>query len=129
YPRQSSLRSNQGGGHAPSPGRGPRCGSCSRRSDPGPGGRRGWSGMTSVPGELRFGEATVRRAATLPPAAWLYFGAVVAATLGAAIPLGRQIHPDGSAWTRFLVLSACAAVAQLFVVRTVRDQSYHTSTA
>jgi diguanylate cyclase (GGDEF)-like protein/putative nucleotidyltransferase with HDIG domain len=37
------------------------------------------------------------------------------------------MHTHG--WTAFLVLSSCAAVAQLLVVRTTRDQSYHTSTA
>jgi diguanylate cyclase (GGDEF)-like protein/putative nucleotidyltransferase with HDIG domain len=84
--------------------------------------------MSAVPGELRLGESTARRAPPLPPAAWFYFGAVVAATLTAATPLVRQIHTGTSGWTAFLVLSMCAAVAQLFVVRTTRDQSYHTST-
>ena len=37
------------------------------------------------------------------------------------------MHTQG--WGAFIVLSTGAALAQLFVVRTTRDQSYHTSTA
>src|ERR671914_2629894 len=56
-----------------------------------------------------------------------YLAGVGAATVvAAALPLSNlSIHTPG--WPTFLVLAACAAVAQLFVVRTPRDQSYHTS--
>src|SRR5262245_6374625 len=93
------------------------------------GSRGGRPGMSSVLAELPLGEPRTSRTPRLPAGAWLYFGAVVVATLGAAVPLVPRIHVDGSAWTKFFALSACAAIAQLFVVRTIRDQSYHTSTA
>jgi diguanylate cyclase (GGDEF)-like protein/putative nucleotidyltransferase with HDIG domain len=85
--------------------------------------------MSAIPGRLRLGEATARRPRALPSAAWVYFVAVAAATLVAAVPLVPRISTHTHGWTAFLVLSGCAAVAQLFVVRTIRDQSYHTSTA
>src|SRR6266536_13596 len=85
--------------------------------------------MSTAPGELRLGDSSTRRAAALPPGAWLYFAAVVVSAVAAAVPLVSQIHTRTSGWTAFLVLSVCAAVAQLFVVRTTRDQAYHTSTA
>jgi diguanylate cyclase (GGDEF)-like protein/putative nucleotidyltransferase with HDIG domain len=85
--------------------------------------------MATVPGELRLGESRVPRTRSLPPAAWFYFAAVVLATATAATPLLPHIHARTSGWTAFVVLSVCAALAQLFVVQTTRDQSYHTSTA
>jgi diguanylate cyclase (GGDEF)-like protein/putative nucleotidyltransferase with HDIG domain len=85
--------------------------------------------MSTIPGELRLGESRPSQSPSLPPSAWFYFAAVVAATAIAATQLAPQIHAGTRGWTAFLVLSACAAVAQLFVVRTTRDQSYHTSTA
>ncbi len=85
--------------------------------------------MTSVPGELRLGQSTAGRTRALPPTAWAYFGVVVAATVAVATPLVTRFHENMSGWTTFLVLSTCAAIAQLYVVRTTRDQSYHTSTA
>jgi hypothetical protein len=87
--------------------------------------------MSTVPGELD-GE-------TLPPGpeesepsslqprakAFLYAIGVLAAA-AAVVPFAHlSLETDG--WLTFLVLSTCAAVAQLFVVRTPRDQSYHTT--
>jgi diguanylate cyclase (GGDEF)-like protein/putative nucleotidyltransferase with HDIG domain len=85
--------------------------------------------MSSQPGELRLGQSDERPASPLPRAAWIYFDLVLVATLVAALPLVSQIQRDTRGWTAFVVLSTCAAIAQLFVVRTTRDQSYHTSAA
>ncbi len=85
--------------------------------------------MSSIPGELRLGEPQVRRTPGLPPGARIYLGLVAAVTAAFAVPLLPRIHTDTHGWAAFLVLSSAAAVAQLFVVRTTRDQSYHTSTA
>ena len=85
--------------------------------------------MSSIPGGECPGEATVRRRPALPTGAWLYFAVVVAVTTAGATLLLPRIHDGRSGWTAFIVLSACAAIAQLFVVRTTRDQSYHTSIA
>ena len=48
------------------------------------------------------------------------------AVMAAAMPFAHlSLETEG--WLTFIVLSTCAAVAQLFVVRTPRDQSYHTT--
>ena len=85
--------------------------------------------MSTIPGELRLGGPTTRRGPGLPPAAWAYFSAVVAAAVAVAVPLVARISVQTPGWGAFLFLSTGAALAQLFVVRTTRDQSYHTSTA
>jgi diguanylate cyclase (GGDEF)-like protein/putative nucleotidyltransferase with HDIG domain len=84
--------------------------------------------MSTVPGELRLAPTAVRRPSGLPFGARLYLGAVVLATMVAAVPLIPRIHTGTGEWPLFLGLSLGAAIAQLFVVRTVRDQQYHTST-
>jgi diguanylate cyclase (GGDEF)-like protein/putative nucleotidyltransferase with HDIG domain len=57
----------------------------------------------------------------------LYLGAVGLATgVAAFVPLS-QLSPHTHGWLTFFVLATCAAIAQLFVVRTPRDQSYHTT--
>jgi diguanylate cyclase (GGDEF)-like protein/putative nucleotidyltransferase with HDIG domain len=48
------------------------------------------------------------------------------AALAAAMPFAHLSH-ETDGWLTFVALSTCAAVAQLFVVRTPRDQSYHTT--
>ena len=83
--------------------------------------------MSAGQGEL-LTRAVARRRPGLPFAARFYLAAVVAATLGASLPLLVRIDADTHRWTAFFVLAAGAALAQLFVVRTTRDQSYHTST-
>jgi diguanylate cyclase (GGDEF)-like protein/putative nucleotidyltransferase with HDIG domain len=57
----------------------------------------------------------------------IYLAAVGFATIvAAAVPLSN-LSPDTPGWPTFIILATCASVAQLFVVRTPRDQSYHTS--
>jgi diguanylate cyclase (GGDEF)-like protein/putative nucleotidyltransferase with HDIG domain len=86
--------------------------------------------MSTIHGELPLAEAARRPTPALPWGARYYYTAVVAVTLAAALPLVPQIHHSTAhEWAAFLVLSVGAAVAQLFVVRTIRDQAYHTSTA
>ncbi len=87
--------------------------------------------MSVVPSEL----TDARRPAapddgepsSLPPRAkaFLYATGALAAA-AAAVPFAH-LSLDTGGWATFFVLSACAAVAQLFVVRTPRDQSYHTT--
>jgi diguanylate cyclase (GGDEF)-like protein/putative nucleotidyltransferase with HDIG domain len=85
--------------------------------------------MSSVPAELRLGERQPRQPAALPVPARIYLAAIGLATIAAAVPLLPRIHSSTHGWTAFLVLSGLAAIAQVYVVRTVRDQSYHTSAA
>jgi hypothetical protein len=87
--------------------------------------------VSSVPSEL----ADVRRPpdpddgepSSLPPRAkaFLYATGALAAA-AAAVPFAH-LSLDTDGWATFFVLSASAAVAQLFVVRTPRDQCYHTT--
>jgi diguanylate cyclase (GGDEF)-like protein/putative nucleotidyltransferase with HDIG domain len=56
-----------------------------------------------------------------------YFFVVALATAVTVVPLLARLTPDTSGWTTFVILGLIAAVAQLFVVRTPRNQSYHTT--
>jgi diguanylate cyclase (GGDEF)-like protein/putative nucleotidyltransferase with HDIG domain len=85
--------------------------------------------MSTISGDLRLKESAAERTPKLARAAWLCFAAVVAVTATAAAALVPQIGSHTHHWTDFLVLSSCAAFAQLFVVRTTLDQSYHISIA
>jgi diguanylate cyclase (GGDEF)-like protein/putative nucleotidyltransferase with HDIG domain len=81
--------------------------------------------VSAVPNALAG--ATRPESAGLPRRAKAYLYAVgVAAVAAAVVPLSR-LSPDSEGWPAFFVLAACAAVAQLFMVRTPRDQSYHTT--
>ena len=57
--------------------------------------------------------------------AYLYMVGILA-VVAAFVPFSH-LSPDTDGWPTFFALAACAAVAQLFVVITPRDQSYHTS--
>jgi diguanylate cyclase (GGDEF)-like protein/putative nucleotidyltransferase with HDIG domain len=86
--------------------------------------------MSAVPTEYRGIErrqAPEHREPTLSRGAKLYLAAIAVATLIAALPPLSRLSPDTQGWPTFLVLAVCAAIAQLFVVRTPRDQSYHTT--
>jgi diguanylate cyclase (GGDEF)-like protein/putative nucleotidyltransferase with HDIG domain len=86
--------------------------------------------MSAVPTEYRGIEqrqAPEQREPTLSRGAKVYLAAVGVATIVAALPPLSHLSPNTEGWTTFLVLATCAAVAQLFVVRTPRDQSYHTT--
>jgi diguanylate cyclase (GGDEF)-like protein/putative nucleotidyltransferase with HDIG domain len=56
-----------------------------------------------------------------------YFVVVALATALAVVPLLSHLSPQTPGWTTFVILGLIAAVAQLFVVRTPRNQSYHTT--
>jgi diguanylate cyclase (GGDEF)-like protein/putative nucleotidyltransferase with HDIG domain len=86
--------------------------------------------MSAVPTEYRGAEprpAPEQGEPTLSRGAKLYLAAVTIATLVAAFVPLSHLSSQTEGWTRFLVIASCAAIAQLFVVRTPRDQSYHTS--
>jgi diguanylate cyclase (GGDEF)-like protein/putative nucleotidyltransferase with HDIG domain len=56
-----------------------------------------------------------------------YFVVVALATAVAVVPFLAHLKPDTHGWATFVLLGGIAAVAQLFVVRTPRNQSYHTT--
>src|SRR4051812_863584 len=81
------------------------------------------------PVDSRVAESSERRHtwATFSRPAKLYFLVVAAASIAAAAgPLSR-LDTGTRGWPTFLALAASAGLAQIFVVRTIRDQSYPTS--
>ncbi len=63
----------------------------------------------------------------LAPRAAAYFVVVAGAFAVAAIPSLAQLKASTNGWATFAILVVIAATAQLFVVRTPRNQSYHTT--
>src|SRR4029079_15512881 len=57
----------------------------------------------------------------------VYFFVVAAVATAVSLPLLSRLSPHPPGWTTFVILGTIAAVAQLFVVRTPRNQSYHTT--
>src|SRR5688500_5868972 len=57
----------------------------------------------------------------------IYLTAVAALAAAVAFPQLAELSPSRQDWLEFVLLAGAAAVAQLFVVKTPRDQSYHTS--
>src|SRR6266545_1103754 len=84
-------------------------------------------GMSAVPTDISLvAEPGSGRNETLPRNARIYFVLVATATAAATLPfLGRLQNTHD--WLAFFILGSAAAVAQLFVVRTPRDQAYHTA--
>ncbi len=68
-----------------------------------------------------------RAARKLPPLALLYLLAVAAVAIGVSLPLLAELKPSSGYWVTFVILGASVALAQLFVVRTPGNKSYHTT--
>ncbi len=84
--------------------------------------------MSAVPSAIAHDvEAAGTEAPRLAPKAAGYFFVVAAVTMATAVPLLSRLSPHTPGWTTFVILGATAALAQLFVVRTPRNQSYHTT--
>ncbi len=84
--------------------------------------------MSAVPSPIAHDvESVGRDAPTLAPKAAGYFFVVAAVAVATTVPLLSQLSLDTPGWTTFVILAVIAAVAQLFVVRTPRNQSYHTT--
>jgi diguanylate cyclase (GGDEF)-like protein/putative nucleotidyltransferase with HDIG domain len=63
----------------------------------------------------------------LPIRATIYFFIVAVFATAVSIPLLAHLHVDTNSWATFIVFGSAAAIAQLFVVRTPRNQAYHTT--
>jgi diguanylate cyclase (GGDEF)-like protein/putative nucleotidyltransferase with HDIG domain len=63
----------------------------------------------------------------LPPLALLYLLAVAMLAIGVSLPLLADLKPSTGNWITFVLLAASVALAQLFVVRTPGNKSYHTT--
>src|SRR5215510_7392385 len=84
--------------------------------------------MSAVPSAIAHDvEAPGNESPRLAPKAAGYFFVVAAVTIALAVPLLSHLSPHTPGWATFFILGAIAAVAQLFVVRTPRNQSYHTT--
>ncbi len=75
---------------------------------------------------VEHGHAPSSLSATLPPRAHAFFVAACIAAVCVTVPFLATL-PAGSDWLSFFALATAAALAQLFVVRTPRDQAYHTA--
>jgi diguanylate cyclase (GGDEF)-like protein/putative nucleotidyltransferase with HDIG domain len=71
--------------------------------------------------------STAERSTKLPPKALAYFLAVAAATVGVTAPFLSDLDGHTGGLLEFVVLAACVAFAQFFVVRTPGNKSYHTT--
>jgi diguanylate cyclase (GGDEF)-like protein/putative nucleotidyltransferase with HDIG domain len=84
--------------------------------------------VSAVPSPIAHDvESVGRDAPSLAPKAAGYFFIVAAVAVATTVPLLSQLSLDTPGWATFVILAAIAAVAQLFVVRTPRNQSYHTT--
>ena len=88
--------------------------------------------MSAIPGSIALPEVPGpleehERDGKPPFKASLYFFVIAVVAAVASIPLVTQLRADTPGWATFLVLGSTAAVAQLFVVRTPRNQAYHTT--
>jgi len=85
--------------------------------------------LSAVPSPILqdVGTGVVPGSPKLATRAAAYFFVVALATAVTIVPLLARLTPDTSGWATFVILGSIAAVAQLFVVRTPRNQSYHTT--
>jgi diguanylate cyclase (GGDEF)-like protein/putative nucleotidyltransferase with HDIG domain len=72
----------------------------------------------------RAGEGRAKRR-LLPFGATVYLAVVGAAAAVVTLPAIQNLSLETPGWTTFLILTGCAAVAQLFTVRTKRNYAYH----
>src|SRR5918994_2466719 len=68
-----------------------------------------------------------RAARKLPPLALLYLLAVATVALAVSLPLIAELKPSSGSWLTFALLGTSVSLAQLFVVRTPGNKSYHTT--
>jgi diguanylate cyclase (GGDEF)-like protein/putative nucleotidyltransferase with HDIG domain len=88
--------------------------------------------VSTVPGSIVLpevpGTIDEHRADQKPPIrATIYFFIIGVIAAAASFPLLPHLKAGTHSWATFIVLGSAAAIAQLFVVRTPRNQSYHTT--
>jgi diguanylate cyclase (GGDEF)-like protein/putative nucleotidyltransferase with HDIG domain len=85
--------------------------------------------LSAVPNPIAQDVASTggRDAPKLATGAALYFFLVAAVAVSAAFPLVSRLKPTTPGWATFVILGVIAAIAQLFVVVTPRNQAYHTT--
>src|SRR5438105_3409131 len=89
--------------------------------------------MSAVPVDISPADerAGRGRAPRLPRAAAIYFGVVAALAAVTTFPFLGRLEPGtrSISWATFAIFASCAAIAQLFVVKTPRNQAYYTTVA
>jgi diguanylate cyclase (GGDEF)-like protein/putative nucleotidyltransferase with HDIG domain len=88
--------------------------------------------MSAVPSEINFGRepgSRNGRESHLSPSAIAYLVLMGIAASAAALPFGPRLQHEHSlrTWGTFLLLASGAALAQVLLVKTPRNQSYHTT--
>jgi diguanylate cyclase (GGDEF)-like protein/putative nucleotidyltransferase with HDIG domain len=86
--------------------------------------------MSAVPSEINFGRepgSRDSRESHLSPSAIAYLVLMGVAASAAALPFGPRLQHEHSlrTWGTFLLLASGAALAQVLLVKTPRNQSYH----
>jgi len=80
--------------------------------------------LPEVPGSPVGEHGTEKK---LPLRATIYFFVIGGVTAVVSVPLLTHLRVGTNGWLTFAILGTAAAIAQLFVVRTPRNQSYHTT--
>jgi diguanylate cyclase (GGDEF)-like protein/putative nucleotidyltransferase with HDIG domain len=86
--------------------------------------------MTAIPGEMRLGgelPGPDRRREQLKLPALVYLIAVAATAAAVAGPFLPRLEHRSDSWLTFLIIASAAGIAQLFLVRTGKNTSYHTT--
>ncbi len=85
--------------------------------------------MSAIPSDAAFEPPRIGDGAStrLSPKASAYFVIVALIAAAATGPFVLQIDQHTRDWTTFAILGVCVALAQLFVVRTPGNRSYHTT--
>src|SRR5437667_8672812 len=85
--------------------------------------------MSAVPTELAFGEQSREgRGGRLSLKSIAYLVLIAAGAAAVGVPFAPRLQAERhsiSVWTAFLLLAAGAALAQVLLVKTPRNQSYH----
>jgi hypothetical protein len=68
-----------------------------------------------------------RQERKLPTLALLYLLAVATVAVAVSMPLLADLTPSSGHWLTFIILGTSVALAQMFVVRTPGNKSYHTT--
>jgi diguanylate cyclase (GGDEF)-like protein/putative nucleotidyltransferase with HDIG domain len=86
--------------------------------------------MSAIPGEMRFGGELPGRDSVreqLKLRALVYLIAVAGIAAAVAGPFLPRLEHRTDGWITFLILASAAGIAQLFLVRTGKNTSYHTT--
>jgi diguanylate cyclase (GGDEF)-like protein/putative nucleotidyltransferase with HDIG domain len=83
--------------------------------------------MSAFPGDITVRTNSASRGEQLSMRARIYFMCAAGAAAALTVPFLPRLHDTAShQWLTFAILAVASSVARIFVVRTPRDQAYHT---